>query len=84
MVSSPNTKEPLFPYPIILPKALIVNQKKQFHQFLFYASGSCSEVASMTYLGKRIKVIQAEDANQVLSLSLEISKIIGGLLKCTK
>ena len=54
---------------------------KQFHQFLQYASGSCSEVASLTYLAKQIDLMAENEADSILSECLEISKIIGGLRK---
>ena len=57
---------------------------KQFHQFLTYASGSCSEVASLTLLADKIRLISDEVAEHILAMCAEISKIIGGLLRHLK
>ena len=52
-----------------------------FVRFLFNALGSASEVKSMIYLAKRLKYIDSEVEEKLLSRNIEISKIISGLIK---
>ncbi|MFZ1323700.1 MAG: four helix bundle protein [Candidatus Saccharimonadales bacterium] len=54
---------------------------KEFKQFLFIAKGSAGEVRSMTYIGKELNLFDEEKVLEIKSLSLEISKIISGLIK---
>jgi four helix bundle protein len=53
----------------------------EFKHFLFVAKGSCGEVRSMLHLGKDLKYLSTEDYNKLKSLSIEISKMISGLIK---
>ncbi len=51
---------------------------KEFKQFLFIAKGSCGEVRSMLYLAKELEKM---DQNRFNILSIEISKLLSGLIK---
>jgi len=54
---------------------------KEFKQFLFIAKGSCGEVRSMLYLGKDLNKISEEKFHKLYNLSIEISKLLSGLIK---
>lgn len=54
---------------------------KEFRQFLYIAKGSCGEVRSMLYLANDLNKINNELFNELYSLSLEISKLLSGLIK---
>lgn len=54
---------------------------KEFRQFLFIAKGSCGEVRSMLYLAKDLNKIDNTRFNELYSLSIEISKLLSGLIK---
>lgn len=54
---------------------------KEFKRFLHIAKGSCSEVKSMVYLGKRLGYINDFDKQNLLNKCSEISKILRGLIK---
>jgi len=54
---------------------------KEFRQFLYIAKGSCGEVRSMLYLAKDLKKINNNDFDTLYSLSVEISKLLSGLIK---
>lgn len=53
----------------------------EFKQFLFIAKGSCGEVRSMLILSKELKKISNEDYQKLHNLSIEISKLLFGLIK---
>lgn len=53
----------------------------EFKQFLYIAKGSCGEVRSMIYVAFELKKISNEIYIELLRLSEEISRIIGGLIK---
>lgn len=53
----------------------------EFVRFLFYALGSCSEVKSMLYLAVKLKYLTEEKTNILIASTIEISKIITGLIK---
>jgi four helix bundle protein len=53
----------------------------EFKQFLFNAKGSCGEVRSMLILAKELNKIEKNKAEELYSLSEEISKIISGFIK---
>ena len=53
----------------------------EFKQFLFIAKGSCGEVRSMLILAKELNKIEKNKAEELYSLSEEISKIISGFIK---
>ncbi len=54
---------------------------KEFKQFLYIAKGSCGEVRSMLYIAIELKYISKREFDQISNLSLEISKLISGLIK---
>jgi four helix bundle protein len=56
----------------------------EFKHFLFIAKGSCGEVRSMIYLASELKYICEDDYIYLMKLSIEISKIISGLIKTLK
>lgn len=54
---------------------------KHFKHFLFIAKASSGEVRSMLILGKEIGKINQEDFDKLYNLSIEISRILSGLIK---
>lgn len=54
---------------------------KEFSRFLYIAKGSCAEVRSMLYLGKKLEYINQKQFLHLKSTSTEISKILSGLIK---
>ena len=52
---------------------------KEFKQFLYIAKGSCGEVRSMLIIAHELKKINTSDYEALLSLSLEISRMLFGL-----
>lgn len=58
--------------------------KADFIRFLFYSSSSSSEVRSMLYLAENLKYVNEKEANSLRDQCIEISKIIGGLIKSLK
>jgi len=54
---------------------------KELTSFLYIAKGSCAEVRSMISLAVDLKYLQREKAIILYKLSVEISKIISGLIK---
>ena len=57
---------------------------KEFIYFLFVAKGSCGEVRSMLYLAKELNKINEQQFKEFYNLSIEISKLISGLIKSIK
>lgn len=55
--------------------------KKEFSKFLFIAKGSCGEVRSMLYLALELRYITKEEFNLYYANSLEISRMLSGLIK---
>ncbi len=53
----------------------------EFRQFLYIAKGSCGEVRSMLYLAKDLDKITNENFKKLYSLTIEISKLLSGLIK---
>jgi len=53
----------------------------EFRQFLYIAKGSCGEVRSMLYLAKDLDKITIENFKSLYSLTIEISKLLSGLIK---
>jgi four helix bundle protein len=53
--------------------------RPEFHQFLVIAKGSCAEVRSQLYIAKDVGYFTEKDFNTLMNLSIEISRIIGGL-----
>lgn len=54
---------------------------KEFKQFLFIAKGSCGEVRSMLYLTLERKYINKPQSDDLHQRSIEISKLLSGLIK---
>lgn len=54
---------------------------KEFKQFLFIAKGSCGEVRSMLYVANSLKYIDKKQFDLMSALSIEISKMLSGLIK---
>ena len=57
---------------------------KEFKKFLFIAKGSSGEVRSMLDLALELKYITKDRFNVLSDCSLEISKILSGLIKSLK
>jgi len=57
---------------------------KEFSHFLFIAKGSSGEVRSMLYLGYELGYISKEQTRALYDLSVEISKLLSGLIKSLK
>ncbi len=57
------------------------NSTKEYSRFLKIALGSNSEVRSMLYLSKRLKLISDENFQTTLNLTIEISKMIRAIIK---
>ena len=60
------------------------NSTTDFSRFLYIAKSSCSEVKSMLYLSKQLNYITEEKSNELIHKSVEISKIITGLINSLK
>jgi four helix bundle protein len=54
---------------------------KDFKHFLFISKGSSGEVRSMLYLAERLNYINKEEYQKLKELSIEISKMLSGLIK---
>lgn len=54
---------------------------KEFKHFLFIAKGSCGEVRSMLYLALNLGYLNKEQYEKCCNLSVEISKLLSGLIK---
>ncbi len=54
---------------------------KEFKKFLYIAKGSSAEVRSMLYLALDLRYLTQEAFNGLYEQSLEISKILSGLIK---
>ena len=54
---------------------------KEFKNFLYIAKGSCGEVRSMLYLAFKLDYINKDEFKKYYSLSVEISKLLAGLIK---
>ncbi len=53
----------------------------EFRHFLYIAKGSCGEVRSMLILAKKLNKLPEEKADELKKISLEISKMLSGLIK---
>ncbi len=53
----------------------------EFKYFLFVSKGSVAEVRSMLYLAKDLDKISKENFEDLYTLTLEISKLLSGLIK---
>ncbi|HXF28548.1 MAG TPA: four helix bundle protein [Chlamydiales bacterium] len=54
---------------------------KEFRQFLYIAKGSCGEVRSLILFAQEIGYISSEQFTELYDQSVEISKILSGLIK---
>jgi len=54
---------------------------KELINFLFIAKGSCTEVRSMLYIALELKYISKSKFDEWYLLSVEISKMLSGLIK---
>lgn len=54
---------------------------REFKKFLYIAKGSSGEVRSMLYIGKELHYVSESEFNVLYKLSIEISKVISGLIK---
>ena len=54
---------------------------KEFKQFLYIAKGSAGEVRSMLNVGLELGCISQNDFSVASNLSLEISRLLSGLIK---
>ena len=60
------------------------NTDKEFVYFLYVAKASAGEVRSQLYLANDLEYINNEDFLQLKNQVVEISKLIGGLIKYLK
>ena len=54
---------------------------KDFRKFLYISKGSCGEVRSMLHLAVVLGYISEEQFNSLHEQSVEISKVLSGLIK---
>jgi|SRR5690606_9006727 four helix bundle protein len=57
------------------------NNNRQFVRYLAIAKGSCAEVRNMLILGKELDFFSADEIQEGLALSLEISQGISNFIK---
>ncbi len=55
--------------------------EKDFIKFLYIARSSCAEVRSMLYLAKDLRYLTEEEYKEFITKSIEISKLLYGLIK---
>ena len=53
----------------------------EFKHFLYIAKGSCGEVRSILYIAAELKYVSKDDFEKIYNLSLEISRLLSGLIK---
>ncbi len=54
---------------------------KEFKNFLFIAKGSCGEVRSMLSVAKDLGYIEKRELFEIEKVSIEISRLLSGLIK---
>lgn len=57
---------------------------REFRRFLFISKGSCAEVRPMIYLCHDLGYLSKESCREYYDLTLEISKMLSGLIKTLK
>jgi four helix bundle protein len=57
---------------------------KEIKRYFFISKASCGELRSMLHLALRLEYISKESYHDLLSLSIEVSKIISGFIKSLK
>jgi len=55
--------------------------RREFHQFLSIAKGSCAELRTQIYIALDIGYIDEQTATKLLGAAAEVAKIVGGLRK---
>ncbi|WP_053992773.1 four helix bundle protein [Mangrovimonas sp. TPBH4] len=60
------------------------NSNAEFIRFLYFATGSSSEVRSMLYLASRLGFLSEDISNKLIEDSNEISRMLYGLIKSLK
>lgn len=54
---------------------------KELKNFLFISKGSSGEVRSMAYLANKLNYLDKAEFEQIYNLTIEISKLLSGLIK---
>jgi four helix bundle protein len=54
-------------------------RRAEFHQFLSTAKGSCAEVRSQLYVALDNGYIEQPRFNSLMSMAIEVARIVGGL-----
>ncbi|MEZ5071717.1 MAG: four helix bundle protein [Bacteroidales bacterium] len=54
---------------------------QEFKRFLYISKASSAEVRSMLHLARSLEKVDAETFDRLLDMSLEVSRILSGLIK---
>ena len=60
------------------------NTKREFRQFLYVSSGSCSEVDTLLYISKELGFLEDGEFNPTESLNDKVGALINGLIRSIK